>query len=131
MPKQLKVVEDMLASYLKFSPDEASKFIYYTFETIQTEHWDILGVKHLNKNPLLIDVRLMYIDQDARDWVKFVAEHDAPGYITFNPTTYLGMITFFEEILGRKVYDQEGTTKYFFARSRKFATISLFFRYCR
>ena len=114
MPKQLKAVDDTLASYLKFSPDEARKFAYYTFETNQTEHWDILGIHYLSKKPLLVDVRLMYIDQEARDWEQFVAERDAPGYITFNLTTYLSIITFFEMLLDGEVHNQDKTTKYFF-----------------
>lgn len=112
MTKELKIVDDRLASYLKFSPDEARKFVYYTFETNQTEHWDILGIRYLDKSPLLLDVRLMYIDQDARDWEGFIAERDAPGYITCDPTKYLTIITFFEALLDVKVHNQD-TTNYF------------------
>ncbi len=54
------------------------KFTYYTFDTKWEESWNIIGIHYQNLTPFLVDVRLMYIDQDARDWNEFVAERDAP-----------------------------------------------------
>lgn len=113
MQKQLNLVDDTLASYLKILPSEAKKFTYYTLELGQTEHWDIVGIQYLSKFPLLIDVRLMYIEQEACDWEPFVAERDAPGLITFNPSEYLTIIAFFETLLSGEIHDQGKKTNSF------------------
>ena len=55
----------------------------------------------------------MYIDQDARDWDGFVAEHDAPGYVLLNPDDYACVISFFEMLIHKEMLDQNESLKHF------------------
>ena len=117
--QQLQIVDDELASYLKISPDERKRFTYYTFENRLEEHWNVFGLRYLSQAPLLVEIRLMYIDQDARDWSHFVAERDAPGYAIFDPGTYPGMGAFFEMMLNKEIPDHDELIRHFFLMSRE------------
>jgi hypothetical protein len=117
--KQLKVVDDDLATYLKITSQDQIKFTYYTFDTKWEEYWNVIGIRYRSRTPFLIDVRLMYIDQDARDWDGFVAERDAPGYVALDPDDYARVIAFFEMLVQKEmlVYeemlDQDESFKHF------------------
>jgi hypothetical protein len=111
--KELTIVRKELAEYLKFSPDEAKKFTYYTFDIPYTENWDVFGAQYLSTDPLLVDIRLMQIDQDARDWEQFIAERDTPGYVEVEPATYPLVVAFFEKIVGKGVEDAGQAMRYF------------------
>jgi hypothetical protein len=118
--QQLQIVDDELASYLKISPDERKRFTYYIFEDRLEEHWNVFGLHYLSRAPLLVEIRLMYIDQDARDWSPFVAERDAPGYAFFNRGTYPSVIAFFEETaLNKEILDHNESIRHFFLMNRK------------
>lgn len=118
--KQLQIVDNDLASYLKLSPDERKQFTYYTFDNKQEEYWNVFGLRYLSQTPsLLADVRLMYIDQDARDWSNFVAERDSPGYVTFNPGTFPSVVAFFEMVLNKEMLVHEESITHFSLMSRE------------
>jgi len=111
--KRLKVVDDDLATYLKFTSQDQIKFTYYSFDTEWEEYWNVIGIRYRSQNPFLIDVRLMYIDQDARDWDGFVAERDAPGYVLVNPDDFARVISFFETLVHKNMLDQDESLKHF------------------
>ena len=105
--KDLKVITKDLASYLKLSSHDGDSFTYYIFDYQYAESWDLIGLRYLKKEPLLLDIRLMHIEQEARDYDAFVAERDANGYISFNPDEYRQIIAFFEQqLLQKEVVDE-------------------------
>lgn len=112
--KELEVIKEELASYLKIVPNDTYPFTYYTFDYQYAESWDLIGLRYLKKEPLLLDIRLMHIEQEARDYETFVAERDADGSISFNPDEYLTIIAFFEQqILQKGVVDEERPLAHF------------------
>ncbi|MGZ3624910.1 MAG: hypothetical protein ACXWPS_10675 [Ktedonobacteraceae bacterium] len=111
--KQLQVVEDDLATYLKIASQDQIKFTYYSFDTKWEEYWNVIGIGYRSRTPFLIDVRLMYIDQDARDWDEFVAERDAPGFVELGPDDYASVISFFEMLAHEEILDQNQSFKHF------------------
>ena len=111
--KRLKVVDDDLATYLKITSQDQIKFTYYSFDTQWEEYWNVIGIRYRSQSPFLIDVRLMYIDQDARDWDGFVAERDAPGYVLVNPDNFARVISFFEKLVHKNMLDQDESLKHF------------------
>lgn len=119
--KQLQIVDNDLASYLKLSPDERKQFTYYTFDHKPfEEYWNVFGLRYLSQTPsFLVDVRLMYIDQDARDWSNFVAERDSPGFVTFDPGTFPSVVAFFEMVLKKEMLVHEEAITHFSLMSRK------------
>ena len=111
--EELTRVRKDLAEYLKLSPDEAKKFTYYTFDIPYTENWDVFGVQYLSTDPLLVDIRLMQIDQDLCELEQFIAERHAPGFVAVEPATHPLIVAFFEEIAGKEVEDTGQAMRYF------------------
>lgn len=112
--KELEVIKEELASYLKIVSNDKYPFTYYTFDYQWIEAWNLIGFRYLKKEPLLLDIRLMHIEQEARDYAAFVAERDADGGIMFNPDEYLKIIALVElQILQKEVIDEERPLAHF------------------
>jgi hypothetical protein len=103
---------------LKASGTDDSEFTYYTFDkNIASKwitYWDIVGIHYRSKEPLLLDVQLMYIDEEALiNWPPFKAPRDTPGLISFDPPELLALIEFFETLSVHRLSDGGQTLAYF------------------
>lgn len=95
-----------------------SESTYYTFDTNVSSkwitNWDIVGIHYRSKEPLLLDVQLMYIDEEALiNWPPFEAPRDAPGLISLNPPELLALIEFFETLIDSYLSHGDQTLTHF------------------
>ncbi len=93
-------------------------FTYYTFDknvaSTWITHWDIVGIHYRSKEPLLLDIQVLYIDEEALiNWPPFEAPRDAPSFISFNPPELLALIEFFETLSDHRLTDGSQTLAYF------------------
>ena len=100
---QLQPITDDLKSYLRIvedSQDLEDQWIYYVIDpTGFKDSWDLFGLRYVNLNPLLLDIRLLHIDEEALTLNTFTPEDNASGYILCSSDAYKSIISFIEDTI--------------------------------
>ncbi len=75
-------------------------FTYYTFDTTGApgwaNYWNLVGLHWRSRNPLLLDVRIMYMEDDELPLDAFDPRY-ASSLLLMKPAEFLALIQFFEE----------------------------------
>lgn len=84
--------------------EKEDEVIYYMFEedaNLYAEDWDVLGIRWITHIPLLIELRLLHIDDVMLEpeWHHFDVFKDAGNYFGMNPPQLEALIQFLTDIL--------------------------------
>src|ERR1700682_2462618 len=91
--KHLQPLSDDLKSSLGFmqnSQDLEDQWIYYLIDPAGfKDNWDILGIHYESPRPLLLDIQLLHVDEEALVLDDFTPANDASGYVLCSYDGYL------------------------------------------
>lgn len=105
MRELITKVSSSEAMSLKLRSQEQSSFSYYTAKALKKydSYWSIIGIRHFNEDPLLVAIRLMYIDEELLVDADFQAERDASNFLFLHYSEMTHIVAFLEDILKKEI----------------------------